>query len=228
MLLHALLLARPLASAADDPTLDALAEDEEAGEEEAEAPPPQPVAYNLASGSAIVVTTKKTGIGAALAHDHAVAARGWSGTATVGPDGSCSVEVNVPTASLAPDEDATRQMVGLTGEVDAGQREDIKENMLAKDQLNASGHPNITFKSTSCAPSGGGLAVSGDLSIVGKAVAVSFTLGGYSADDGAIRGSANFTVNHSDFGIEPFSAAFGAIANDQPLTFHLFINGATK
>ena len=49
-----------------------------------------------------------------------------------------------------PDEDHMRKLAGIEGSLDAGQREDIKENMLADDQLDVGAYPNITFKASSC------------------------------------------------------------------------------
>ncbi len=208
----------------------ALAQEPPAGEEAAPAPAPAPVTYKLGAGSLIAVVRKdETTLAAGLSHNHAIKATGWSGSFTWdAANGTCAVDATVPVSGLRPDEPATRKAGGLApDELDAvseGQREDIKKNMLAKDQLDVAGFPNITFKATSCALSGDTLTLDGQISIRGKSKAVKVPLKGFSAGD-TLTGSGSFTATHQDFGFEPFSAMFGQLRNDPTIKFIVSLNG---
>ena len=58
-------------------------------------------------------------LGAALAHDHAIQAVGWSGKATWDPDNTaaCDISVTVPVNNFQVDRTDTRKFAGFRGEV---------------------------------------------------------------------------------------------------------------
>lgn len=178
----------------------------------AEAAPAGPASFTLDSGrSSFRVRTYKGGVGSGLAHDHAIAATQMSGSMTW--DGTaCTIEVTVDVPSLRVDATADRKAMGLEGEVDEGQRKEIKGNMLAADQLNGAAHKSMSFKSTSCSAS----KVTGTLTIRGKSKTVSFTPKLDTAS--GFEMSGGFSFNHTDFGFEGYSAMLGAIRNEDKLT----------
>lgn len=214
-LLAAALLSSGLAFAQDPPAEEAAAE-----------PAPAPVTYKLGSGSLIATVMKdETTLAAGLSHNHAIKATGWSGSFTYdAAAGTCAVEATVPVNGLSPDEPATRKAAGIDGEVSEGQRGDIKKNMLASSQLNAGKFPNITFKADSCSMSGDTLTLSGQFTMLGKSKAVKVPLKGFSAGD-TLSGKGSFSVNHTDFGFEPYSAMFGQLKNQNKITLMVNLNG---
>ncbi|MCB9763555.1 MAG: YceI family protein [Alphaproteobacteria bacterium] len=215
----------------------ALAEDPPAGEEPAQpavpaAPepvaPPAPRTWTLtADNTTLYVQVYKDteALGAGLAHDHVVLATRLDGAVTWSPaDQSCNVEVKVPVAKLEPDLARMRAKVGLEGEMSDSTREDIRKNMLAADQLDASKHPFITFAASQCALAGDTLSVTGKLTVHGTAKTVTIPFKGFQADSPTLHGHARFEATHADFGMEPYSAMFGQIRNAQPLRFGLEVN----
>jgi len=208
----------------------ALAEDAPAEPAAAEEAAPAPVTYDLSKSDLIIQVFKDTeGLGAALAHDHAIKAGTVSGSFTwdAADPSACRLSVTVPVASLSPDETAVRKQVGLEGEVSASQREEIKENMLSTEQLNAASHKEITFVSSGCSGGGDKVTLKGQLSIRGKARNVSVPVS-FSADASGFSAKGTLAINATDHGFEPYSALFGQIANRNEMKLHVNLGGAAK
>ena len=191
------------------------------------APVAAPVTYKLGSGMLVVKVFKdESTLASDLSHNHAIKATGWSGSFTWDPvDQTCAISATVPVAKLDADATATRKWAGVSGEIDDGQREEIKGNLLKPDQLNGAKYPNITFKADSCALAGDTLNVKGSITIRGKAKAVSIPFKGFAADGSSVKGKGSFKVNHTDFGFEPFSALFGALKNLNSMEFVVELAG---
>ncbi len=216
-----------------EPEAEADAEADGAATDEADAAPEPsgPVTYQLDPGSSqlAVVVRKADTVGAAVSHDHVVEAKGWSGTVTWDAHdlSSCAVTISVPVAKLANDATALREAFGLEGSLERDQRADIHDNMLAKDQLDASNHGTITFTADSCSESGDQVQVKGPLTIRGKASTVTATLSVDATPEG-FSASGSFRSSHTAHGFDPFSALFGALKNEDALSFSLRVVGAPR
>jgi len=154
-----------------------------------------------------------------FAHDHVMRATNWSGFVTynLSDINECAMEFSLPVQDLQVDEDAMRELVGYGDTISQGDRDQIREHMLADNQLNAQQFPSISFESTGCQLlDENTLRVSGDMSIVNEVrswdVDIDFT-----AQTNAFYMSSVIDFTHSDFGIEPYSAFFGAVRNAEPL-----------
>ncbi len=211
----------------------AHAQDEAPAEAAEEAAAEEPVetatTYALSGTIYVVVRKDEDTFASALSHNHAVKASGWSGSVTWHPSdaGQCQVEISVPVASLVVDDGATRSLAGLAEGPSDSDRQTIKENMLAADQLNGSRFPSVTFSSTSCSGTSGDVAVKGTMGLRGATKAISPTLS-VSADGSAFSAKGSFAVKHTDFGFDPFSALFGQLKNSNELTFHVDVSGTAK
>jgi len=148
-----------------------------------------------------------------LAHNHLVLAKGWSGKISWHPtDASkCKVSISVPVSKLSVDPPRARKSAGFKGEVSEGQRKDIKKNMLAKGQLNAAAHKNITFESSSCDGTSGTVNVKGTFTLRGKSRNISIPL--KVKLEPKFSAKASFNIKATDYGFKPYSAAFGAVKN---------------
>ena len=211
----------------------AHAQDEAAAEGTEEAAAEEPVetatTYALSGTLYVVVKKDEDTFASALSHNHAVKANGWSGSVTWHPSdaGECKVEISVPVASLIVDDNATRSLAGLGEGPSDSDRQTIKENMLAADQLNGSKFPSVTFSSTSCSGTSGNVTVKGNMGLRGATKAISPSLA-VTADGSTFTAKGSFQVNHTDFGFEPFSALFGQLKNSNQLTFHVDVSGTAK
>ena len=182
----------------------------------------------------VIVTIDKSTIGSALGHDHAIAATGWSGSVTWPAPGSsdwskCSVRIDVPVSGLKVDPPGYREHAGLDADGAVGDKDKatITGNFKGKRQLDASTHSKISFRSTSCAPAGDKVSVKGTLTIrgVGATVTAPMTV---SHDGTSFSASGRFSANHTDFGFKPFTAALGALKNNNKLTFVINTKGKAK
>jgi len=182
--------------------------------------------YRIDPGqSEVVVQVFKQGLAAALAHDHAIKAGKFSGVVHFDPaaPAGASIELEVDARSLSPDETAMRKKYGLPGEVSEGDRKDIEENMKSEDQLNVAQYPTITFKSSRVKKtSESQYEVTGDLTLRGKTNRFTFPAT-VSMEGGHFHAKAELKFNQSQFGYEPFSALFGALANKDGVILHLDI-----
>ena len=154
-----------------------------------------------------------------FAHDHVMRATNWTGFVTYNTSdiNECSMQFSLPVHDLQVDEDAMRQLVGYGDTISQSDREQIKEHMLADNQLNADQFPSISFESSGCQLlDEDTLRVTGNMSIVNEVrswdVDIDFTI---QSDTFYMSSVIDFT--HSDFGIEPYSAFFGAVRNAEPL-----------
>ena len=183
----------------------------------------QPIMYTFDTAESwLVVKLTKTGIAAALAHDHSVRASTFSGSITYDPNdaSACQVEITIPVEELVVDEPADRQRLDLEDGPGEKNRAKIKKSMLSKKQLWAEDHPTITYQSTTCEVSGDQMMATGNLTIRGVTKEITTPLR-ISIEDARFTVEGQFTVNHTDFGFKPYSAALGTIRNADPLEFHL-------
>lgn len=189
-----------------------------------------PDAYTLdpeASALYVQVFRDARTIGAGLAHDHVVAATGWTGEVRWDPadPAACEVRIVVPVSGLRADEDAARARVG-EAPIDEGQRARIAESMRGPSQLDAAAFPTITYTATRCEPVGDTVRVTGDLTIHGVTRTVTTPMR-VKADGTTFAASGTFTAKATDFGFAPYSALLGALRNVDEMTFTVDVKGSS-
>jgi polyisoprenoid-binding protein YceI len=146
------------------------------------------------------VRTSRTGAVAKAGHDLLIHVTAWEATLEVGEDAAHrSIVLDADPKSLRVRE-GTGGMKALDEDDRAGIRETIEDEIL-KGQA-------VEFRSTSVTPSadGGAMRVEGDLTLVGATRPIAFDV---AVDHGRISGGV--VVRQSDWGIEPYSALFGAL-----------------
>jgi polyisoprenoid-binding protein YceI len=157
----------------------------------------QPGAHKFGPDNATLrVKTGRSGAAAKAGHDLVIEVTSWEATLDVG---------DAPSLELSADPTSLKVIEGKGGmqALDDDGKADIVKS-IDKDVLKKKA---IAFRSTSVEQSDGGLAVKGDLELVGKTAPVEFDLA--VGDDGALNGSAK--VTQSDWGMKPYSALFGAL-----------------
>jgi polyisoprenoid-binding protein YceI len=188
--------------------------------------------YNISVDKSLiyVVTRKDTNtMGSGLSHDHAVRATDFSGSIgwNNGDASKCNFDITVQVSGLENDASDMRRTAGLTDDLNDDMRGKVKKAMLADDQLDLANHPTMSFKSSGCAlKSGREFAVTGNMMIRGKAAQVTIPMS-INADGATFSAVGSFSVNGSDFGVKPKSAAAGQIKNLDQWTFTINI-GASK
>lgn len=185
-----------------------------------------------ASSSTLFVVVRKdpNTLASGMAHDHAIAATGWTGTVHWNPANvaECRIDITVPVSGLKVDPPGFRAKAGIdTEEVSEDDKVAITENFRGSSQLDAAKYSNITFQSTSCAQAGDKVEVSGNMTIRGKARPTKVLMA-VTTDGTTLKASGKFDANHTDWGFNPFSAAFGAVKNQNRLTFVMDLVGSKQ
>ena len=175
--------------------------------------------------SSLVLQVFKEGAAAALAHDHVVSAGEIRGMVILdaADHASARVDVEVTTKGLVNDDPKVRKRFGLDPAMPDKDRADVLEHMRADGQLDVAKYPVITFVSTSVVPGEGDkMTLTGKFTLHGvtKEVKLPITV---KATGDVVEGRGSMRFNTSDYGIEPYSAFFGAVKNKDGviLTVHL-------
>jgi polyisoprenoid-binding protein YceI len=188
-----------------------------------------PTTYALSGTLYVRVFKDTTTLASDLSHDHVVVAKGWTGTATWDPEdaGSCKMDISVPVAQLEVDDSSMRAKVGLEGTLDEGMRADVKENMLDDEQLDGGTYKTITWKASGCEVKVDKVDMTGDMTIHGKSkkLTVSLEMGG---DGSSFHAKGSTRLKATDYGFEPFTAMFGALANENEMPLVVSIEGKSK
>ncbi len=163
------------------------------------------------------------------AHQHVVRATHWTGSVSYDPNTpeKCQIRIEIPVEHLVVDEPQMRKRLAYDKPIAESDRGRVRDSMLDEDQLAVSKFPKITFQSSACKKlSDTKIEVTGDLEIRGVKkqvkVPMDVQLGG-----GRFKAKGQFALKHEDFGFEPYSAALGAIKNDDVLTFNVRAIGVT-
>jgi polyisoprenoid-binding protein YceI len=161
----------------------------------------------VAPESSFRVFVGKTGLFSALAHDHDIGVKSFTGRVVVPESGASG-------GSLEMEVDATSLEV-----LDTKPSEEDKKkifNSMHNEVLESAKHPKITFKSVSVGDvkqtgkDAYSFVVNGDLTLKGMtkriAVPVAATI-----TPQQLRATGKYTLKQTDFGIKPYSAAGGTI-----------------
>jgi polyisoprenoid-binding protein YceI len=154
----------------------------------------------------------KTGFG----HEHGVVGRLKSGAIHLGADHDAG-QLEFDLTSFVADTAEARRYVGLEGDTDASTQEQVTANMVGAYVLDTSSFPTAKFVINSALPLGGGQPDGArKYQLQGQ-----FTLHGVTRplrifaeaqkEKGAVRLRGAFALLQTDYGIKPFSKAFGAV-----------------
>ena len=204
-------------------------DDDDVGDDDDATPEPTvAVNYTMTDDDSLLyvqVFKDTSTFGQALAHNHVMRASNWTGYFDYDPAdlSSCSLEVSINVNNLLVDEDAMRDFVGYGDTINNGDRNTIRQNMLASDQLDANNHSTISVVSTSCgAGSGVGttdgvLEVAAEMELRGvtqnKTIDLDLTI-----QNGEAYMQGSFDLTATEFGFSPYSAFGGAFKNLDQMT----------
>lgn len=166
-----------------------------------------------AAASSVQVILRREGAFSVLAHDHVLLADGFAGRVAVdrADVSRAAVQITLPVASLIVDPPDAREALQMEGDLDDEDRAEIRESMLAEDQLDAEQFPRIvaTLESVTGTLPELELALRVRIRQTERVLSVP-TRVEFAGD--RLEASGEFTLLQSDFGIEPYSTLLGAIA----------------
>lgn len=140
------------------------------------------------------VRTGRTGTVAKAGHDLLIHVKAWSAT----------LDLEAPRVTLDADATSLHVIEGTGGMMALGDddlaniRQTIDDEVLRRH--------DIEFRSTAVERTAGGVAVRGDLTLVGTTRPVAFDL---TLDDRRVTGAV--VIKQTDWGVKPYSALFGAL-----------------
>ena len=150
----------------------------------------------------LLVKTSRTGLGSKAGHDLTIEVTRWQGRATVD-----TAEPANSSVSVDADVDSFEVIEGTGGvkPLSDSDRAEIKKTLREK-ILQSSRYPSITFRSTKVSGTPESFTAQGDLSIAGTTNPATVRGG---ITDGRARGDT--TIAQTQWGIQPYSAFFGAL-----------------
>ncbi len=162
--------------------------------------------------SRVYIFVGKTGLG----HEHAVEGKFRSGSISIGAEKQAG-EFVFDMASFRADTQAARRYLGLEGTTSQSTQRQVNANMLGAKVLDVSRYPTARFQIDTAkllnrsSRSGHPLVdLSGRFTLHGKTHRIHF-LGEMVRKDKELHVRGGFRILQSDYGIKPFSKAFGAI-----------------
>lgn len=168
--------------------------------------------------SKLHIVLQRAGILAFLAHDHVLVARKISGVIKVhrGDITRSSLRFSFPVASLEVDPPEARAAEGLAGTLSESNRREVREQMLAADQLDQARFPRIVADTVAVEGSLPNLVLQLRLRIknVAKVILVPAQV---RIDAQGLRARGTMELLQSDFGIAPYSILLGSIAVEDRL-----------
>ena len=181
-----------------------------------------PGAADLARSRVYVHVYKSTRLG----HEHGVVGRLRSGRLLLDRTEDAGELVFDMTTFIA-DSDEARRGVGLSGSTDGSTRQQVTQNMLGPDVLDVRRYPTATFSVKSAKPTGkidrGGPAIyelTGEFTLHGVRRPIRVNATSEPQKDGKLLVRGMMSIRQTQFGITPFSKAFGAIGVADQLTIH--------
>ncbi len=193
-----------------------------------------PAIYTVDAGRSLVyvrISRDESTLLAAMSHDHVVRADTLRGSFAYDPSdlGACRAEVVAPVSALIVDEPSLRRRAGLEGGPSEDDRKEIREHMLAEDQLYAERHREVRFRAEACVPGDrpGTVVAAGVVSLRGVERSVEVQLAVATEGD-SLRATGKLPLRHTDFGFEPYSAALGAVKNKDEMTLVIDLVGVSQ
>lgn len=148
-----------------------------------------------------------------LGHNHLITSDGLEGEIELRePVTATSFQLRMPLASLVVDDGQARAAAGgdFTAPVPARDAEGTRRNMLGEKLLAAARQPVMTLASESISGAPGSYEARVRVSLAGSEHVVTAPFSVVIEGD-AMKAHAVFHLSHADLGLEPFSAALGAL-----------------
>ena len=173
--------------------------------------------------SKLVVQLFKTGLGAALAHDHVVRATKYRGEIQLDPTTptASQIVVHVDATALVVDEPETRQKYNMPPGLSEVSRREIQQTLESEGQLYVRRFPVIRFRSMRITlEREGQYTVTGNLELRGVTQIVTLSLQADLQEE-VLRGKGSARFLQSGFGYQPYSAFWGAVQNQDEVVLHV-------
>ena len=167
----------------------------------------------VAADSLLQIFVFRGGAMARLGHNHVIASHHLSGPVYVTDDPfGTRFDISFPVGELTVDEPALRAAAGpeFRPGVPENAREGTRRNLLSGALLDAERFPSVRLRATDVRAVGGTYDVGVEVTLKGSTYALRVPVS-VKRQDGAILASGEFPLQQSQLGLEPFTAAMGAL-----------------
>jgi hypothetical protein len=182
--------------------------------------------YQIVSGeSELRILVFRTGSLARLGHNHVVSTRALQGTAvTGGSSARPTIDLRIPVDSFVVDDPVIRTEEGMafSAEVNDKDISGTRANMLGPKLLQADEFDEIRIISDRISGAIPDLTVHAVITLKGAERAVDLPVIVELYDDRLVA-SGTTEISHSELGLSPFRAAFGALRVAENLTFKYYV-----
>jgi polyisoprenoid-binding protein YceI len=149
-----------------------------------------------------------------LGHNHVIAVRSLSGTASVSSDlAQTSFELTFPVDALSVDDVSLRAEEGadFSTTLDEAAVTGTRDHMLGAALLNSASYPTIHLQSEQLHQAADGLHIMTAMTVRTVTADVDVPVSNWHADDQGLQVSGEFDLTHSQLGLTPYSVALGAL-----------------
>lgn len=179
--------------------------------------------------AAVLVFNDDSRLLSRLGHDHVVRATEFNTTLSIDPEEleTLTFSLSFAVKDMVVDDDEDRRRANLDGPVSEKDRAATRDNMLARNQLDAKKHPAIAFQ-----VNGARRAPTGDFDWLLNATFVvlqhrhTFSFPVSVELDGLLKIRGKAELSHRDLGLKPYKAPMGALQNKEALHFIVQIDAA--
>jgi len=164
--------------------------------------------------SVVHILVYRGGTLARLGHNHVMTARDLSGRVWIQPTlAKSGFRFSFPVAAMIVDDPEARRAAGddFPPDVSQADRDGTRKNMLLAEVLDAESHPTITLESVRVAGTLQAPQLTARITIkqVSRDVPVKAAV---KIEGARLTANGEFDIRQTDFGIQPFKAALGAVA----------------
>ena len=170
----------------------------------------------------------KAGAFARFGHNHVVSVAGLDGTVTIDADGDAEWSLSFDVDDLIVDDPALRALYGADFESEPTPEdiEGTKGNMLSETVLNGEQFSTIRVSGGSYAGDLDDATLRITIEMLGRSIEREVP-GGITIDGDTLIAEGDFTLEHADLGMEPFSVMMGALQVGPTLDFHYRIHAVS-
>jgi len=183
-----------------------------------------------AAGSDVHWRVYKAGAFARFGHNHVIAARELDGTVRLAASPADSEwELTIPYDGIVIDDPALRSLYGedFASEPSADDIAGTRKNMLTEDVLNGEAYSEIVIRGTRLQGALGDAELPVVIELLGRSVALTLPAR-IEIDGNGLTASGEFSLDHSDLGMEPFSVMMGALQVGPRLDFTYRIHAVER
>jgi polyisoprenoid-binding protein YceI len=207
-------------------SLSAFAQEDLSDQEDPDAGLPEVYTFGHQTGrlAALVFESSLTE-NSGRSHHHVVVATAWSGRLRWSDGMACKGEFKVPVGALLADDPAERKKDDVGPALAESDQKKVNEHLRARDQLYIEKFPVITYAVTQCTlkPDGHHV-ILGDLTLRGLTQRVALKVTAQESD-GTLKLVGEGSINHTDFGFEPYYALFGQRQNQDRMRLTVDVEG---